>query len=76
MNKIVKLEVINKSVEKEQNRKIFRMKLSDLTIHSENERIYQPTNLEDLDRINRCKKNSFEYNQLKETIINVDEFKN
>ena len=41
MNKIVKLEVINKSVEKEQNRKIFRMKLSDLTIHSENERIYR-----------------------------------
>ena len=50
MNKIVKLEVINKSVEKEQNRKIFRMKLSDLTIHSENERIYQPTNLEDLEK--------------------------
>ena len=66
------------SINYEKERKVFNEILNNPSIMYEiKKNIHiEGTILEDLDRINRCKKNSFEYNQLKETIINVDEFKN
>lgn len=66
------------SINYDNERKVFNEILNNPSIMYEiKKNIHiEGTILEDLDRINRCKKNSSEYNQLKETIINVDEFKN
>ena len=66
------------SINYDKEREVFNEILSNPSIINEvKKNIHiEGTILEDLDLTNKYKKNSIEYNQLKETIINVDEFKN